>query len=222
MTWPEESLPARVAIDHEASSAEVTPADSAAMWAVFDRMEAVAGLDLFEPAEAEPGWWDDGDGPGGEPFEPGVVRLIHDASSWGGLPQGDEPARVFDRDLGVWAGTGPFDTFRESHRRLNGGLVLVGAFEPLRLADGFIPWETVLIHETAHVLGLGHTCRVASPMGPCLRTADLSRSDAAYMELLRETLRLARELDTPYALMPSVIGERRVLLGASALPRLEG
>lgn len=41
------------------------------------------------------------------------------------------------------------------------------------------------------------------------------------MELLRETLRLARELEVPEALMPSLIAERRVLLGASALPELQ-
>lgn len=58
-------------------------------------------------------------------------------------------------------------------------------------------------------------------MSPCIRTSETSREDVAYMELLWETLRLARELEVPEALMPSVIGERRVLLGASALPELQ-
>lgn len=222
MTWPTENLPARVAIDHNASTSEVTPSDSAAMWAVFERMEAVVGLNLFEATEAEPGWWAGSDSSRGQPVEPGVIRLIHDPPSWRARLQSDEDARVFDRDLGTWAATGRFKAFRESHTHLSAGGILVGAFEPLRLADGFIPWETVLTHEMVHVLGLGHTCRIPSPMGPCMRTTSLSRSDAAYMELLRETLRLARELVIPYALMPSIIGERKVLLGAPALPELEG
>jgi hypothetical protein len=97
---------------------------------------------------------------------------------------------------------------------------VVGDFEPLRLADGFIPWETVFVHEMLHVLGVGHTCRIASPMGPCMRTSEISRDDVAYMELLRETLRLARELEIPEAMMPSVIGGRRILPGLPALPGL--
>lgn len=222
MAWPEESLPAKVAIDHAGSSAQLTADDSIEVWQVLDRMEEVTGLDLFEPAVAEPGWWSEGESTG-EPFEPGVIRLVHDdPPRWGGLPQGQAEGRVYDHALGSWAAEGRFSAFRERHRPLGGGRLSVGEFEPLRLADGFIPWETVLVHETMHVLGVGHTCRIPSPMGPCMRTSEVSKHDVAYMELLRETLRLARELGAPDGMMPSVIGERRILLEASALPNGRG
>lgn len=71
-----------------------------------------------------------------------------------------------------------------------------------------------------HVLGVGHTCRVASPQGPCLRTAEPSKWDVAYTELLRETLRLEREHGTPLGLVPAIIGERKELLDLPALPTL--
>lgn len=221
MTWPAENLPAKVAIDHAGSSTELKAADSTAVWDVLDRMEEVTGLDLFEPVVADPSWWtDDTSTSGGEPFEPGIIRLIHAPPQWRGLPQGEGDGGVHDRDLGSWAEDGRFTAFRERHLPLSAGMLVVGEFEPLRLADGFVPWETVLVHETLHVLGVGHTCRIPSPMGPCLRTPEVSRQDVAYMELLRETLRLARELEIPEAMMPSVIGERRVLLGRPALPEL--
>lgn len=223
MTWPTENLPAKVAIDHAGSSTELSAADSAAVWEVLDRMEEVTGLDLFEPVVADPSWWtDDTSTSGGEPFEPGIIRLVHAPPQWRGLPQGEEDGSVHDRDLGSWAEDGRFTAFRERRRPLSAGTLVVGELEPLRLADGFIPWETVLVHETLHVLGVGHTCRIPSPMGPCMRTSEISRDDVAYMELLRETLRLARELEIPEAMMPSVIGERRILLGLPALPGLQG
>lgn len=223
MTWPSENLPVRVAIDLENSHRRLPPADSAAVWAVLDDMEEVFGLDLFEAATADPDWWPAGTPTTGtDDLVPGVIRMVHDPGSWGGPPMSDEDPVTRDAELGAWAVPGRFGAYRESHRRLNGGRLLLGALQPLRLADGLIPWETVLIHEMMHVLGVGHTFRVPSPMGPRMRTAGPSPRDVAYVELLRETLDLARELGTSHGMMPSVIGERRVLLGETVLPELEG
>lgn len=218
--WPHEGLPARVAFDHRHGSAEITPGDSAGIWGVLDRMEDVFGLDLFEPAAADPAWWPDplsSDEPG---FVPGVIRVVHDPPAWGGLPLGEGDPPTWEDDLGAWASGGRFTAFRVSRRTLSGGVLLVGDLEPLRLADGLVPWETVLAHEMLHVLGVGHTCRIPSPQGPCVRTPEPSRHDVAYMELLRETLALEREHDTFLGVVPAIIGERTTLLGRSALPTL--
>lgn len=55
-----------------------------------------------------------------------------------------------------------------------------------------------------------------------MRTAEPSPLDVAYMELLRENIWLEREHDIFLGVVPAMIGERRVLLGKSALPTLEG
>ncbi|MGD2071157.1 MAG: hypothetical protein PVI57_20990 [Gemmatimonadota bacterium] len=223
MTWPSENLPARVAIDRANSTRQLSPDDSVAVWAVLEDMEEVFGLDLFEPAAADPDWWPAGTATSGtDDLVPGVIRVVHDPERWGGRPMSDRDPAARDTELGTWATPGRFDAYRESHLRLDGGRLLLGALEPLRLADGLIPWETVLIHEMMHVLGVGHTFRIPSPMGPRMRTAGPSPQDVAYMALLRETIALAREVGPSYGMIPSVIGERRVLLGETALPELEG
>lgn len=219
-TWPAEGMPARVAIDHANAERDVTASDSARLWGVLDRMEAVFGLDLFEPVVADPTWWPVPTGPFDAERIPGVIRMTFQAPGWRAVlpPSGD--AAVWEENLGAWAGGGRFQAFRVSESYLDSGSLVVGAFEPLQLADGLIPWETVMTHEMLHVLGVGHTCRIASPMGPCQRTAEASPTDVAYMELLREVIRLQRELDTPFGIMPAVIGERRILLGLPALPEV--
>lgn len=219
-TWPADRLPARVAFDRQDGATPVSAQDSAAVWSVLDRMEAVFGLDLFEPAVADPSWWPgpwSGEDPG---FVPGVIRVVLDPPTWHGRPLGDEAPVAWDEELGAWASGGRFSALRVRHRRLDGGLLVVGAFEPLRLSDGFIPWETVLMHEVLHVLGVGHTCRIPSPQGPCMRTAEPSPYDVAYMELLREAMRIEREEETFLGIVPAMIGERRVILGLPALPTL--
>lgn len=220
MSWPASRFPAQVAFDHRHGAAAFTAQDSADIWGVLDQMEAVFGLNLFEPIEADPGWWPDEVDPYDPVVIPGVIRLVFLPPSWGALPLGDEDPLVWEQDLGTWASDGRFTTFQLDHQLLSGGSLLVGALEPLRLADGLIPWQTVLMHEMLHVLGVGHTCRIPSPQGPCLRTAEPSPRDVAYMELLRETMRLEREYGTLLGILPATIGERRVLLQLPALPAL--
>ena len=57
VTWREEALPIGVAFDHATSTTALSPADSAAIWGVLDRMEARFGRDLFQPVAADPAWW---------------------------------------------------------------------------------------------------------------------------------------------------------------------
>jgi len=220
MTWPEERFPAQVAFDHVNGDPGFTPQDSADIWDVLDRMEEVFGIDMFQPIEAEATWWPDPpeDDPG---LVPGVIRVVFEPPRWGGLPLSDEEPAQWERELGTWAAGGRFTTFRVSQSLLNGGTLWIGALEPLQLADGLIPWETVLMHEMMHVLGVGHTCRIPSPMGPCMRTAEPSAYDAAYMELLREIVNLEGEQQTFFGVMPAVIGERRLVFGSSALPTVD-
>lgn len=217
-TWPADRMPATVAFDRQGGANPVSAQDSIDIWAVLDRMEAVFGLDLFEPRVADPAWWPepwDAADPG---LIPGVIRVVLDPPSWFGILLADEDPDVWEEDLGAWAPDGPFQRFRVRRRLIDGGALIVGAFQPLQLADGLIRWETVLMHEMLHVMGAGHTCRIPSPQGPCMRTAEPSPEDVAYMELLRETIRLEREHDTFLGVVPALIGERRVLFGASALP----
>jgi hypothetical protein len=83
-------------------------------------------------------------------------------------------------------------------------------------------WPTVLAHAMLHVLGVGHSCRVPTSQGPCLRTQEPSRHDVAHIELLREVMLLERELGTFLGVVPATIGERRLLLGLpTALPTLQ-
>ncbi|MFQ6044761.1 MAG: hypothetical protein ACE5PT_00190 [Gemmatimonadales bacterium] len=220
-SWPEDRMPAKVAFDHRYGSPDFTAQDSADIWGVFDRMEQVFGLDMFEPAEAEPEWWPDApsDDPG---LVPGVIRVVYDpASWWGGLALGDVEPLEWVQELGVWAGDGRFTAFRMTHQLLSGGVLSVGPLEPVGLSDGEIGWETILTHEMLHVLGVGHTCRIPSPQGPCLRTPEPSLYDVAYIELLREVMVLEWEHNTLFGIMPATIGERRILLGLSALPGME-
>lgn len=63
---------------------------------------------------------------------------------------------------------------------------------------------------TLVVVVVACTDRVGPP-GP-------SRYDVAYIELLRETIHLQRSLGTTLGVVPAVIGERRLMLGLSALP----
>ncbi|MFW6010413.1 MAG: hypothetical protein ACOC9H_00700 [Gemmatimonadota bacterium] len=94
----------------------------AAVWEVPDRMEEAVGLDLFEPVVAHPSWWtDDTTTSGGEPFEPGIIRLVHAPPQWRGLPRAEEDGSVRDRDLGSWVGNGRFSAFRERHRPRGSG-----------------------------------------------------------------------------------------------------
>lgn len=218
-TWPEDRMPARVAFDRQDGTTPVSPQDSIAVWSVLDRMEEVFGLDLFEPAVADPSWWPEPwiEDPG---FVPGVIRVVLEPPTWHGRPLVQESPLTWDQDLGVWAAAGRFSAFRVQHRLLAGGLLVVGEFEPFRLSDGLIPWETVLMHEVLHVLGVGHTCRIPSPQGPCMRTAEPSPYDVAYMELLREAMRIEGEEETFLGIVPALIGERRVILGLPALPTL--
>lgn len=55
-----------------------------------------------------------------------------------------------------------------------------------------------------------------------MRTPEPSKYDVAYMELLRAVLRIEREHDTALSVIPAIIGQRRMLLGLPALPRLDG
>jgi len=221
-TWPLDAVGARVAFDRQGGANPVSAQDSALIWGVFDRLGAIFGVDLFEPAVADPSWWPDPWSTEDPGYVPGVIRVILDPPTWHGVPLGDPDAEEWDQELGAWAMGGRFSAFRVRRRLLDGGVLLVGGFQPLRLADGLIPWETVLMHEMLHVLGVGHTCRVPSPQGPCMRTAEPSPQDVAYMELLRETLTTDRASEAFLGIMGAVIGERRVLLGLPALPTVDG
>lgn len=220
LTWPLDALPARVAFDHAHGAASFTAGDSAAIWTALDRMEEVFRLDLFTPAEADPAWWPDPFSTADPGFVPGVIRVIYDPPQWGALPLGGEAPRTWEGDLGAWAGGGRFTAFRVNQQMLDGGVLRIGALDSLRLADGYIPWSTVLMHETLHVLGVGHTCRMPSPQGPCDRTAEPSALDVAYTELLREIIALEREHGTTLGLMPALAGERTLVLGRPPLPEL--
>jgi hypothetical protein len=219
-TWPVEAWPAKVAFDHRYGSPDFTPADSLAIWEVLNRMEEVFGHDLFEAATAHPDWWPDPVTLADPGLISGVIRVIYEPPFWGGRPLGEEPARVWHQDLGDWGAGGRFTAFQANSQFLNAGVLRVGALEPLTLTDGPVPWPTVLMHEVLHVLGVGHTCRIPSPQGPCVRTSEPSRFDVAYMELLREVMRLEEEHDAFPAIMPAAIGERKLLLGLPALPTL--
>lgn len=217
MAWPAGGLPARVAIDHRHSTVPVPPSDSARMWAVLDRMEEVFGLNLFEPAIADSIWWP-------EPWRideaplPGVIRLVREPPAWHGIPHTSLTSDIWEDDLEPWAEGGRFSAFRVTRDLIDAGTLIVGEYEPLRLADGFIPWETVFIHETLHVLGLGHTSRVPSPQGPFMRTMEPSPQDVAYTELMREIVAQSRA--GAIGLIPAIIGDRRIIRGLPALPDL--
>ncbi len=222
MVWPTDALPARVAIDHQNSRVSLTEADSAAIWRVLDRMEAVLGVDLFEPTAADPSWWPTPTGPFDGVHVPRTIRLTAQAPGWRAGVEFQGGEEVWEEDLGDWAADGRFQAFRVQQRFLDGGVLVLGDFAPFRLADGLIDWETVFAHEMMHVLGAGHTCRMRSPMGPCERTSEPTRFDVAYLELLSEIVRVQQRVGSRYGLVPAIIGERRLLLGASTLPELGG
>ena len=212
--WPGSLLPAHVAIDHANSTLTTSAADSAAIWEVLDRVEEIVGIDLFRPAIGDWGAGVDEN----RVVEEGVIRLLRLPGRWRGAHWiGETRAQV--SDLGGWAAGERFDRYEDRRSRIDSGTLLIAELDSLRLADGVHPWQTIAVHEVLHVLGLGHTCRLPSPMGPCDRTDEPSAHDVAWMELARELVELeAFESVTLRGLVPSIIGERRIVLGLSALP----
>ncbi len=220
LTWPLANTPARVAFDHRQGVAPLPVQDSAAIWSALNRIEEVFGIDLFRPEIGADDWWPDPPFP--DPgYRTGVIRLIYDGATWRGLPLGKDTLPTWEGDLGRSAGQGRFSRYQINRQFLDAGLLRVGSLEPLQLADGLVPWETVLAHEVLHVLGVGHTFRIASTQGPRLRTSDPSQMDVAYMEMVRALMELEREGLTFQALIPAIAGERRLILGLPALPTLQ-
>lgn len=216
-TWPLEHLPAKVAIDHTHSSPAVTPADSVGLWEILDRMEVIFGLDLFQPVVGDPAWW-----PEAQTWTPvaGVIRMGYEDGLTGATgTYSTLPKESWAQDLGAWAAGSPFTRFLATRELANGGWIRLGGSNGFEFSDeGERGWVTG--HEMLHVLGAGHTCKMQSPQGPCMRTMEASPNDVAYLEMLREVLLLERAHDTFLGLMPATIGERRVMLGLSALPTL--
>lgn len=216
-TWPLEHLPAKVAIDHTHSNPAVTPADSVGLWKILDRMEVIFGLDLFQPVPGDPAWW-----PEAQEWTPvpGVIRMGYEEGLTGATgTYSTLAADEWRQDLGAWAAGGAFTRFRVTRQLADAGWIRLGGNARFRFSDeGDTGWVTG--HEMLHVLGVGHTCGMQSPQGPCMRTMEASPNDVAYMELLREILLLEREVGTFLGVMPATIGERRILLGLSALPTL--
>lgn len=219
--WPLDQFPAEVAFDHRFGSPDMTPGDSAAIWGVLDRMEEIFGLDLFRPVVADTAWWRQDVTYTAADLVPGVIRLDFGAAGhdWGAAPLSNNAPLTWSQDLGDWAAGSRFTSFQVWHTWLDGGDITIrDTLDSIRLADGLVRWQTVLTHEMLHVLGVGHTCRIPSPQGPCMRTAEVSKYDVAYIELLRQTMRLEEEHGTLLGIMPATIGEREVLLGLPALP----
>ncbi len=219
--WPLEHLPARVAFDHANAEIATDAADSAAVWELLDEIEGLVGLDLFEPADSGFAWW-----PAGTAEEhsvaPGRIRVLRLAGRWRGQPLSAAAPWSREGDFGALAEGERFSRFLERHRRLDAGLLIFPELAPLRLADGEHPWQTVVTHELLHVLGAGHTYRIPSPMGPRMRTPRPSAEDVAYLELSRALVEAAFAIDPTHGIVPSIAGERRILLGDTWLPRLGG
>ncbi|MCG6989295.1 MAG: hypothetical protein LJF06_14100 [Gemmatimonadetes bacterium] len=221
MTWPLDRFPAKVAFDHRNGSPDMTPRDSTEIWSVLDRMEEIFGIDLFQPVVADTAWWPKPVTYTAADLVPGVIRLDFGASGldWGAKPLSDNAPLTWSQALGDWASGSRFTSFEVWHTMLDGGDITIrSTLDSLQLADGKVAWQTVLMHEMLHVLGVGHTCRIPSPQGPCMRTAEVSKYDVAYTELLREAMGVEEEHDTFLGIMPATIGERVVLLGLPALP----
>lgn len=224
-TWSADLLPAKVAFDHRYGSPTMTPQDSADIWGTLNRMEEIFGVDLFQPATAGPDWWPNPVTYSAADLVPGAIRLIYGGAGldWLAGPLSSEPVLRWDQHLGNWAAGSRFSSFRVQHTYLNGGDLSIRApLDSLRLGDGNQPWQTVLMHEMLHDLGVGHTLRIPSPQGPRMRTLEPSPYDVAYIELLREAMRVEEEQGTFLGIMPAVIGEREVLLGLPPVPDVDG
>ena len=225
MTWPLDRLPAKVVFDHRNGSSTMTPQDSSDIWVVLNRMEEIFGLDLFQPATADPSWWPEGVTYTTADLVPGVIRLVFGGPGvdWQAGPLSADPVPQWTQDLGSWAAGSRFSQFTVRHTHLSGGVLTIRQpLDSLLLGDGKQPWQTVLMHEMLHVMGVGHTLRMPSPQGPRMRTKEPSPYDVAYIELLRETMRVEEEHDTFLGMMPAVIGEREILLGLPPIPDVDG
>jgi hypothetical protein len=210
-SWPLDIFPVKVAIDHRNSSPDVTPEDSAAVWDVWNRMEVIFGINMFEPVQADPSWWPDA---GVHPIH-GVIRFSKVSGTVdGGQVLSTTPPLEWHQELGSWSVGGRFSSFTVIHRNADSGEYVFGT-ERTPIGDRIV-WA----HEMMHILGVGHTSRIPSTQGPAMRTPEPSKYDVAYTELLREIMRLERSRNTFLGLMPATIGQRRVQLGKSTLPTL--
>ena len=215
-SWADELFPVKVALDRRSSPLEITAADSTRLWTVWNRMEQVFGVDLFQPVEADP-TWAPRSGSEAPPAVRRVIRVTKEPTIIGmAMVQGTAEPRVWSRELGAWAAGGRWSAFELTRLDADAGWFAFGPGPEPPVGYG-----VVFSHEMLHVLGVGHTSRIPSPQGPAMRTQEPSRYDVAYIEMLRAVMRLELQHDTPYGVIPATIGERRIMLGLPALPTMQ-
>lgn len=210
-SWPESMYPIPVALDRLGSNAPFTDADSAMLWTHLNRLEAVMGRDLFQPA------------PVSEIQILGGSRRALDAiliqvdttqeTRGEGANRTPEPwTWSLTADADTWAG-GPVQRVGFLSADIEGGRMVVQ--DPELFED-----QRLVIHEMMHVLGLGHGCSWPSVMTYCasLATDEPTAQDIAHFEVLETIRRMEDELDTRWGLLASVFGHRVVSLGLTPVP----
>jgi hypothetical protein len=187
-TWPERSLPIRVAFDRrQPGSQPVSPVDSAAFWAGARSLEEVLGRPLFRPAALP-----DLLPPQDEDY-PDDILLV---SLEPGLTEHGLGSAVSQRG----------DIFF--------GAVRLRSASLMHRPDGV----RLLVHELLHAMGLGHTCGWRSIMAdqrcPGRRATTLTAEDVAYFELLLAVREAQRDTGSPFGLEAALAGAQERAAGA--------
>lgn len=211
-TWRLADFPARVVFDKRWSEVPFDAADSTLLWSVWNRMEEIYGLDLFEHAEAEEGWW-----PTADDVTPirRVIRITKTTNNIGARIQSTQPEWVTQLTFPDATAGARFTQLELTQQYLDAGQIMYTSIEPP------IGNRIVYAHEMLHVLGVGHTSRIPSTQGPQMRTPEPSMHDVAYWELRHEMLHLEREHETLLGVLPAMMGQRRIMLDLPLLPTLQ-
>jgi hypothetical protein len=218
--WPADLLPLPVAFHYDSSDLPITPEDSIAFWEATDRLQEHYGQTLFEPAVLPPG--------------AGVqVGMGVQVPEWVTI-------RV-DAALAT-AGAVAYPYWTRRNPGPHGWSLTDGTVGQVQLWAGAVVFghasglsnHWLVMHEMAHIFGLGHTCAWPSILGGsnsgCPGHEVASPEDVAYEQLKRAVGQLRIEAEggrmvmgqahrerapdrIMFGLEYSRLGERVVLLG---------
>jgi hypothetical protein len=186
--WPSTFYPIRLAFDRTRSHQAISASDSTVFWQAVNQMSQDIGTVLFEPARGDQITY----ATDARPVDAVVVRVDTTLSGFGAWTNW------------WWNGAGD---------------IVAGVVRPRTTAQ-HLRNAGLMTHELLHTQGFKHSCSWPTVMGGygCGQTARLSTSDVAHAQVAMEIRALQRTTGAIHGVGAALQGERRVMLGLTALP----